>query len=80
MTVLKYLIFGIYVIACILMVVIILMQQGKPQGLGALSGSTVETYWSKNKGRSREGVQRKLTVFLAVLFFVLSILIDMNLF
>ncbi len=80
MIVLKYIICGIYIAVCLVMVTIILMQQGKEQGLGAIAGQQVETYWSKIKGRTREGVQKKITVVCAVLFFVLSIVIDMNIF
>ena len=35
----------------IVMTVVILMQEGRSQGLGAISGAA-ETYWGKNKGRS----------------------------
>ena len=79
-TVIGYILAGVYTLISLVLVVIILMQQGKPQGLGAITGSAVETYWPKNKGRSREGMQKKITVVLSVLFFVLSLLIDMKLF
>ena len=42
---------------------IILMQEGKSDGLGALSGST-DTYWQKNRGRSVEGSLEKFAVAL----------------
>ena len=42
------------------MTVIVLMQEGKNNGLGALTGSA-DTYWSKNKGRSMEGMLVKVT-------------------
>ena len=32
-------------------------------------------YWAKNKGRSKDAVIKKVTVFLAVLYFVLAILL-----
>ena len=35
----------------IVMTVVILMQEGRSQGLGAISGAA-ETYWGKNKGRN----------------------------
>ena len=60
------------IVDCILLAIVILMQEGKENGLtGTLTGST-DTYWSKNKGRSKDAVIKKLTVFLAVLFFVLA--------
>ena len=42
----------------IVMTVVILMQEGRSQGLGAISGAA-ETYWGKNKGRSMEGFLEK---------------------
>ena len=79
-TVIGYILAGVYTLISLVLVVIILMQQGKQQGLGAITGSAVETYWTKNKGRSREGMQKKITVVLSILFFALSLLIDMKLF
>ena len=57
----------IYIIACIALVVVVLMQEGKSAGLGAISGAA-ETYWGKNKGRSMEGKLVKFTTALAVFF------------
>ena len=45
----------VFVILCIAMTVIVLMQEGKSAGLGAISGAA-ESYWGKNKGRSMEGM------------------------
>ena len=43
-------------------------QQGKSQGLGAMAGgSDADSYFSKNKNRSRDAVLSKITVVLAVL-------------
>ena len=61
------------------MTVVILMQEGRSQGLGAISGAA-ETYWGKNKGRSMEGFLEKFTTGLVVAFFLLAILLDMQLF
>ena len=44
----------VFVIACVAMTVIVLMQEGKSSGLGALSGAA-ESHWAKNKGRTLEG-------------------------
>ena len=67
----------VYVIICIALSVIVLMQEGKQRGLGSIGGST-ETYWSQNKGRSVEGGLVKITRILSILFFVLSLLLSMN--
>ena len=63
----------LYIIDCLALTVIVLMQQGKSAGLtGTISGAA-ETYWGKNKARSMEGKLEKATVVLAVLFIVLSL-------
>ena len=61
------------------MTVVILMQEGRSQGLGAISGAA-ETYWGKNKGRSMEGFLEKFTRGLVIAFFILAILLNMQLF
>ncbi len=44
----------LYIIDCIALTVVVLMQEGKQAGLtGAISGAA-ESYWGKNKGRSME--------------------------
>lgn len=67
----------IYLIDCVFLTVVVLMQEGKSAGLGALSGST-DTYWSKNKGRSFEGKLVLLTKIAAVMFLVLSAVLNIS--
>ena len=69
----------LYVIACGALVVIVLMQEGKSAGLGAISGAA-ETYWGKNKGRSMEGKLVKLTTILAVAFIVFAVVLNLKVF
>lgn len=77
MGVLKVLLTIVYIIICVVLAVIVLMQEGKQRGLGSLSGSS-ETYWGQNKGRSMEGGLVKITRILAVAFFVLSLVLSMG--
>lgn len=66
----------IYVIVCLTLTVLVLLQEGKQGGLtGAIFGGA-ETYWSKNKGRSKEGRLALLTTIFAVLFIVLSLVLN----
>lgn len=69
----------IYIIICIALVILVLMQEGKSAGLGAVSGAA-ETYWGKNKGRSMEGKLVKISTGLAVGFMLLAIILNLNLF
>lgn len=77
MGVLKVVLTVLFIIICIALVVLVLMQEGKSAGLGAISGAA-ETYWGKNKGRSMEGNLVKGTIALAVAFFVLAIILNLN--
>ena len=63
----------------VIITVISLMQEGKDQGLGAISGAA-ETYWGKNKGRSMEGNLLRWTVILVIAFFALAMLLNMSIF
>ena len=68
----------IYIIICVVITVVILLQERKQAGLtGAISGAA-ESYWGKNKGRSMEGKLEKITKVMIVLFFVLSIVLNMK--
>jgi preprotein translocase subunit SecG len=76
---LKIVISVIFILVCIALTVLVLMQEGKSAGLGTISGAA-ETYWGKNKGRSMEGLLVKLTKVLAVLFMVLAAVLNLNVF
>ena len=67
----------IFIIDCIALSVIVLMQEGKSAGLGTIGGLS-ETYWGKNKGRSMEGKLVQVTRILAVAFVVLAVVLNLN--
>ncbi|MCI1726838.1 MAG: preprotein translocase subunit SecG [Lachnospiraceae bacterium] len=79
MSILKIVLTIIFVIDCIGLTVIILMQEGKDAGLGAIAGAA-DTYWGKNKGRSMEGGLVKATRFMAVAFFILGLVLNLQIF
>ena len=61
-----------------ILTVVFILQEGKQAGLtGAISGAA-ESYWGKNKGRSMEGKLEKITKICIVLFFVISIVLNME--
>ena len=79
MAVLKIVIQILFILICIALTVLVLMQEGKSAGLGAISGAA-ETYWGKNKGRSMEGKLVKITKYLAIGFMLFSIILNLNVF
>ncbi|HIY62805.1 MAG TPA: preprotein translocase subunit SecG [Candidatus Mediterraneibacter stercoripullorum] len=79
MDILKIVLYIIFVIDCIVLSAIILLQEGKSAGLGTISGAA-DTYWGQNKGRSMEGTLVKATKFVAVLFMVLAVVLNLKVF
>ena len=67
----------IYIIVCVALTVIVLMQEGKQAGLSGAINGAAGTYWGKNKGRSMEGTLEKFTTFAAVAFMVLAIVLNL---
>ena len=76
MAVLKIILTVIFIIISIALTVIILMQEGKSAGLGAIAGAA-DTYWGKNKGRSMEGRLVTGTKILVVLFIVIAAVLNL---
>lgn len=65
----------IHVIISIALIVVVLMQHGKQQGLsGAIAGGA-ETFFGKNKGRTIDAMLKKVTSVIAVLFVLSSIVL-----
>ena len=77
MAILKTILTVVFILICLALTVIILLQEGKSAGLGAIAGAA-DTYWGKNKGRSMEGALVKSTKFLAIAFIVISIVLNLN--
>mgnify|MGYP000420131880 CR=1 FL=1 len=79
MNILRIVLTVIFVIDCIGLTVVVLMQEGKQKGLGAISGMA-DTYWGKNKGRSMEGRLVTGTKILVVLFVVIAAVLNLGIF
>lgn len=79
MEILKTVLLILFAIDCIALTVIVLMQEGKSAGLGTIAGMA-DSYWGQNKGRSMEGALVKSTKFLAILFIVLAVVLNLKVF
>ena len=76
--ILKVVLTIVYVIVCLALIVVVLGQESKSEGLSGSVSGMAETYWGKNKGRSVEGRLEKLTGILAVAYFVIAIILNLN--
>lgn len=60
-------------VSSIVLVVIIVLQQGRQAGLsGAIAGGA-ETFFGKNKGRTMEAKLAKITKYIAIGFFLIAL-------
>lgn len=64
-------------IACVLIIVLGLMQDQKTDQnmASAITGSSYDSEFSKNQGRTKEAILKKWTMWLAVVFFVATLVI-----
>ncbi|MBQ7944282.1 MAG: preprotein translocase subunit SecG [Lachnospiraceae bacterium] len=77
MEVLRIILTVLLILVSIVFTAIVLLQEGKSAGLGAISGAA-ETYWGKNKGRSMEGALVRMTKILGVVFILLAVVLNIN--
>ena len=76
MEVLKYIVLGIYLVICVALIIVATMQTRDSQGAsGAITCSSTNNFYEKNKGRTKEGKIKRLTIILGVLFLVFTIIL-----
>ena len=63
----------VQIVITVALIITVLMQSGKSQGLSGSIAGGAETFFGKNKGRTLDGILSKLTSVLAVLFVISSI-------
>lgn len=65
------------IISCILIIVLVLMQDSQKNGLsGAITGGSTESFLDQNGGRTRDAQLKKWTKILAVAFFIVTIAVN----
>ena len=76
MEVLKYIVLGIYLVICVALIVAATIQTKESSGAsGAITGSSTNNFFEKNKGRTREGKIKRITIILGVLFVIFGIIL-----
>ena len=76
MDILKNIITVIYVINCLVLIVICLMQSKDDEGAsGAIVGGSSSSFYEKNKGRTKEGMLKRWTIILGITFVILTIIL-----
>lgn len=62
------------VVLSLALILVVLFQPSNSDGMGAISGQSSDTFYSRNKGRSLEGIMKRLTIVLSIVLFVISVL------
>ena len=61
------------IVVCIALIILVMSQEGNDQGLGVVGGSGTNSFYEKSKGRTLDEKLKKFTLFVAVLFAVLTV-------
>ncbi len=78
MDIVKYVLGAIYIIVCLAIIILTLLQKKGQEGLsGAIVGSATSAgsgnFYEKNKGRTKEGSLKKWTVIMGIVFVILTL-------
>ena len=78
MVALKLILGIVYLIICVILIVLVAMQESKTEGLsGAITGESTESFFGKSKGgMSREKFLVKLTIVLSITFAVVAVVLS----
>lgn len=69
--------FGIEIVLGLIVIVSVLMQKSKADALsGLVQGSKNETFFSKNKGRTKDALLAKITMISMLLFAINTVVLN----
>ena len=76
MAIAKGILIAVYLIIALAVIILTLIQTKDDAGLSStITGSSTSNFFEKNKGRTKEGKQKKWTIILSVVFVILSIVL-----
>ena len=67
----------IQLLACVFLIAVVLLQSGKSAGLGAVSGSGAETFFSKGKSKSLDATLARMTKWVGIAFVALTLILNL---
>ncbi len=74
MEIAKGILIVMYFIVALALMILTLIQSKEDAGLSStITGSSTNNFFEKNKGRTKEGKQKRWTIILAVIFAILTI-------
>lgn len=77
MEIARNIVVAVYFIVCAILVVLVLKQTKEDNGASeAIMGGSSSNFYEKNKGRTTEGKIKRATIVLTIIFFILTIVLD----
>lgn len=77
MVIVKNILIVLYFINCFSLIILAMMQTKEDEGVSSvITGSSTNNFYEKNKGRTREGRQKRWTIILGISFAVLTIILS----
>ena len=77
MVIVKNILIVLYFIVAVAIIILALIQSKDDSGLSStITGSSTNNFYEKNKGRTREGRQKRWTIILGTSFAVLTIILS----
>lgn len=76
MEIVKNILIGFYVVVCVALIVLVMKQSKDDAGAsGAVVGGAQNSFYEKNKGRTKEGRMKRGTIILGVSFIILTMVL-----
>ena len=77
MTAIKVVLGIFFMLICLILIIIISMQDSKGDGLSSvITGENTESFYTKNKGMNKDRFYSKLTVVLSIFFAIVAIVLS----
>ena len=74
MQVIKTILVVVDLIICVALTILAMIQSKDDAGLSStITGSSTNNFFEKNKGRTKEGMQKKWTIILGIAFVIVTI-------
>lgn len=74
MEIVKNILMVIYIINCLALVILVMKQSKEDSGAsGAIVGGASNSFYEKNKGRTKEGMMKRATITLGIAFIILTV-------
>ena len=77
MKIIKYILIAIYIINSLVLMFLTLSQSKDDEGAsGTITGGKTNNFYNQNKGKTKEGKMKKMTIISGILFAVLTIIVS----